>query len=283
LGLRVEQHESDYVDSESVRFSPDDDLVGGRLLLEKALDSGNLLYASITRGYKAGGFNTDGSLEFSRRLFEPETLWNMEIGFKGSLMDDRLVLSAALFRMQRSDVQISTAFQREGSSEFIDFIGNGAEGVNKGLELEMVFQASKNLRLLANVGLLDATFEDYINGDGENLDGRDQAQAPRYQLYVGAEYQLSDVWSANVNLEGKDEYYFSDSHAEESPDYTILNGSLMYSARNWDLSFWGRNLTDKDYFVRGFSFPNDSRDPTRTRWTQLGAPRQFGVTAKASF
>jgi outer membrane receptor protein involved in Fe transport len=281
--LRAERHESDYGDSETMRFSPDDDLVGGRLLLEKTLDSGNLLYASITRGYKAGGFNTDGSLESSRRLFEPETLWNMEFGFKGSLMDDRLALSAALFRMQRRDVQISTAFQREGSSEFIDFIGNGAEGVNQGLELEMVFQALEHLELSANLGLLGAKFEDYINGDGENLDGRDQSQAPNYQLYVAAAYQLSDAWSANVALEGKDKYYFSDSHAEESPSYTILNGSLTYSARIWDVSVWGRNLSDKDYYVRGFSFPNDSRDPTRTRWTQLGAPRQFGVTAKASF
>ena len=62
----------------------------GRLLIERSLDSGNLLYASLTRGYKAGGFNTDGTLDADLRLFDPETLWNMEIGFKGSLINDRL-------------------------------------------------------------------------------------------------------------------------------------------------------------------------------------------------
>ncbi|MEC8347031.1 MAG: TonB-dependent receptor, partial [Pseudomonadota bacterium] len=90
LGLRAEQHESDYTDSEAVRFAPDDDLIGGRLLLERFLASGNMLYMSFTRGYKAGGFNTSSSLDVDLREFDPESLWNMEAGFKGRLMDDRL-------------------------------------------------------------------------------------------------------------------------------------------------------------------------------------------------
>ena len=287
LGLRAEQHESRYDDSADVRFSPEDDLIGGRLLLERSLASGNLIYFSVTRGYKAGGFNTDGSLDADLREFDPETLWNMETGFKGRLMNERLALSAAVFLMQRRDVQIATSITRvrgNGSSEFIGFTGNGAKGVNQGLEVEAVFQASGRLQLSASVGLLDAEFEDYVNGDGENLDGRDQAQAPSYQFFVAADYRLSEALSLNINLEGKDDYYFSDGHAEKSPRYALWNSALRYSVQAWELSLWGRNLGNKDYFVRGFSFPNDPRDGyTNTRWTQLGAPRQFGLTAKASF
>jgi outer membrane receptor protein involved in Fe transport len=287
LGLRAEQHESDYADSADVQFAPDDDMTGGRLLVERTLASGNLLYASLTRGYKAGGFNTDGSLDADLRLFDPETLWNVEVGFKGSLVNDRLALSAALFRMQRRDVQVATSITRvrqDESAEFIQYTSNAAKGVNQGLEVEAVFQASDRLQLSANLGLLDTEYEDYVNGAGEDLDGRDQAQAPAYHFYLAADYQLADGLFLNVNLDGKDDYYFSAGHAEQSASYTLLNGALSYSTGGWDLSLWGRNLSDKDYFLRGFSFPNDPRDGySSTRWTQLGAPRQFGVTAKASF
>ena len=287
LGLRAEQHESSYRDSADVQFSPEDDLIGGRLLLERSLASGNLLYMSLTRGYKAGGFNTDGSLDADLREFDPESLWNMEVGFKGSLMDERLALSAALFRMQRRDVQISTSITRlreDGSAEFIGYTGNGAKGVNQGVEVEAVLQATDRLQLTASVGLLDAEFEDYINGSGEDLDGRDQAQAPAYQYYIAADYRFTQALRLNISLQGKDDYYFSDGHAERSPSYSLYNSALRYSVDAWELSVWGRNLGDKDYFVRGFSFPNDPRDGyTATRWTQLGSPRQFGVTAKVSF
>lgn len=287
FGLRVEEHESEYDDSEGVQFSPSDDLIGGRLLVEHTLASGHLLYASATRGYKAGGFNTDGSLEARLRMFEPEVLWNMEVGFKGVLLEDRLALSAALFRMQRRDVQISTSTKvpsSEGSTEFIAFTGNGAEGFNQGLEVELAFQASDRLRLTANLGLLHTEYEDYINGEGQNLDGRDQAQAPSYQFYLGGDYQLADNLRINVNLEGKDEYYFSDGHAEKSPSYALINTALSYEVNDWELSLWGRNLANRDYYLRGFSFENDPRDGyTATRWTQLGSPRQFGISAKTSF
>lgn len=287
VGLRAEQHESSYRDSAGMQFSPDNDLVGGRLLLERSLASGNLLYMSLTRGYKAGGFNTDGSLDADLREFDPESLWNMEVGFKGSLMDERLALSAALFRMQRRDVQISTSITRlreDGSAEFIGYTGNGAKGVNQGVEVEAVLQATDRLQLTASAGLLDAEFESYINGSGEDLDGRDQAQAPAYQYYFAVDYRFTQALRLNISLEGKDGYYFSDGHAERSPSYALYNGSLRYSVDAWELSAWGRNLGDKDYFVRGFSFPNDPRDGyTATRWTQLGSPRQFGVSAKVSF
>lgn len=287
LGLRAEQHESDYVDSEGVQYAPDDDLIGGRVLLEHTLASDGLLYASVTRGYKAGGFNTDGSLDAELRLFEPEVLWNMELGFKGELLDDRLKLSVALFRMQRRDVQIATSrtVQRpDGSAEFIGYTGNGAEGFNQGLEVELALRATDRLLVTANLGFLDTEFENYINGDGEDLDGRDQAQAPGYQFYVAGDYQLFDAVRLNLNIEGRDEYYFSDGHEEQSPSYALVNAALTYEVDNWELSLWGRNLGDRDYFLRGFSFPNDPRDGySNTRWTQLGSPRQYGISAIVSF
>jgi len=83
VGLRAEEHSSNYSDSESVSFAPDDNLLGGRVLLEKVVADGNLLYASLTRGYKSGGFNTSGSLDADLRLFDPENPVELRVWIQG--------------------------------------------------------------------------------------------------------------------------------------------------------------------------------------------------------
>ena len=246
-----------------------------------------MLYTSLTRGYKSGGFNTSGTLDEDLRLYDPETLWNLEAGYKAMLLDDRLRLAASVFRMQRRDIQIATSITRvraDGSAEFIDFVGNGAEGINQGVELEISLQATDRLKLAASLGVLDTEFEDYVDGAGQDLDGRDQAQSPGYQFYVAADYQLAPAWTVNLNIEGRDEYYFSDSHAERAASYELINASIGYRSAAWSASFYARNLADQEYEVRGFYFGNDPRDDYAARgFTQLGAPRQVGLSLRLDF
>ena len=210
------------------------------------------------------------------------------------LMDGRLSFRGAIFRMQRDDVQISTSTQREiddsGAVEFIAYTGNAAEGFNQGIEVELAFAATEKLSLFANVGLLDSEYQDYIDGSGRDLDGEDQAHAPAYQFFAGAQYRFNDNWSARIELEGKDDFYFSDTRDSpndrdhQSDSYELVNASVTYQAENWKASLWGRNLADEDYFVRGFYFGNDPRDfYTARQWTQLGEPRQVGLTLSADF
>jgi outer membrane receptor protein involved in Fe transport len=286
LGLRAERHSSRYEDSESVRFEPDDDLFGGRIVIERDTQTGRLVYGGVTRGYKAGGFNTDGTLDEARRLFDPESAWNFEAGYKGSWLDGRLRSRTSAFVMLREDMQVDTSFTVAvggGAVEFIDYQDNAAEGVNYGAEVELDYSASESTRLFASVGLLEAKLEDYINGSGDDLDGRDQAHAPAYTLFLGAEYDLSERFFTRVEIEGKDEFFFSNSHDLRSNRYELLNAVIGYEADGWNVRLWGRNLTDEDYFVRGFGFGNDPRDGYLFHgYTQLGEPRQFGVSFSLS-
>jgi outer membrane receptor protein involved in Fe transport len=288
-GLRVERHESEYSDSDPFAASPDDDMVGGRVVLEADVLKDALLYASASRGYKAGGFNTSGTLGPALREFAPEKLWNYELGLKGHWLDGRLSARAAVFTMRRDDVQVSTfvAIPRDdGSTEFIDLIDNAAEGRNTGVELELDWNPTQALSLSANVGWLDTEFQDFINGAGEDLDGHDQAHAPGYQFYVSAEYQFANRWYVRLEAEGKDEFYFTDgrrvapnSEDLKSDSYELLHAVVGYEAERWRAKVWGRNLTDEDCFVRGFFFGNDPRDfYTERGFTQLGAPRRYGVS-----
>jgi len=285
LGARIERHSSEYRDVYGIEFDPEDDLVGGRVLLERDFADGGLFYAGLTRGYKAGGFNIDGSLAADLRQYDPEVLWNIELGYKNTLFDDRLSLRATIFRMQREDVQTPTSTTRPivgtGAVEFIDYVGNAAEGVNQGIELELVYAATEELGLFANVGLLDTEFEDYIDNGGRDLDGREQAHAPSYQFFVGAQWQINPNWTFRVEVEGRDEFYFSNGHDEESRAYELVNVSLGYETARWSARFWGRNLGDESYFVRGFFFGNDPRDfYTARAFTQLGEPRRYGLSVR---
>lgn len=288
IGLRAEQFEADYRDNNLLGFSPSESLFGGKLALNYRTANDALFYLSASRGYKAGGFNTDGSLDADLREFGSEKLWNYELGHKAQYFDGRLETRTALFYMSREDMQIASSTTRirpDLSTEFIDYIGNAAAGNNYGLELSASWDASSRLNLYGNLGLLHSEYENFINSAGEDYSGREQAQAPSYQISLGGILSLNANLSLNLNLQSRDSYYFSDSHNAQSRAYSLLNASLDWQLlRNWRFSLWGRNLTDEDYFVRGFYFGNDPRDGyTAKTYTQLGEPRRIGLTLSADF
>ena len=287
LGLRVERYELDYEDSNDVEFDPDDTVVTGRAVLEYSTPADNLIYATISRGYKTGGANTDGTLPEELREFDAETQINFEVGYKGSYANGRGNLRGTLFYQLRDDVQASSSLVligAAGNSEFIQFTGNAADGENFGLELETTFALTEQINLFATLGLLETEFGDFINGNGENLDGRDQAQSPNYQFFAGVNYDFAPGWFARLELEGKDSYFVSESNSVRAPSYELVNATLGYQARNWSARLWGRNLGDQDVIVRGFFFGNDPRDGFTARpFTQLGEPRRYGVTVALDF
>ena len=289
LGVRGERHEAKYADSEGVRFDPNDTMAGGRVVLQHDLSATTMAYASVTRGYKSGGFNISGTLEPALRGYDPETLWNYEVGIKGLYLDDTLDVRAALFSMERKDVQVGTSVQisrPDGSVEFIDLVDNAAEGVNRGLELELSYQPLEQVTLFASLGLLDTEFRDFVNSSGEDLDGEAQAHAPDYQFHAGAEYRPLPGWFLRLEAEGQDAFYYSNSRRfvddvsdVRSERYTLVHASAGYEAERWSLKLWGRNLGDEDYTVRGYYFGNDPRDLyTERGFFQLGEPRRYGVT-----
>ena len=283
-GLRVERRDTIYRDSELLGFSPMETLWGGRVAAKYLLNSNTMAYASIARGYKAGGFNTDGTLDADLREFGEEFLIEYELGIKSSLLENKLHLKAAVFHDDRQDQQVKSSEGRirvNGSTEFVDFVGNAAEGSNNGMELEAVWYPSQQLGLTASLGLLDATFDSFVNSENQDLSGRDQAHAPGYMAHLAANYNLG-AWSLSVSLDAKDDFYFSDSHNVQSDPYELLNLNLSYSGERWSLIFWGRNLTNQDYAVRGFFFGEFGNDPRKgyapEPYVQYGEPRMVGVS-----
>ncbi|MFV0276656.1 MAG: TonB-dependent receptor, partial [Parahaliea sp.] len=224
-GLRIERRNSDYSDNNGVARGPDESLWGGRLQLAFHLDDDQMIYGGIAHGYRASGVNavilaSMGAFDDPQLLttmsqlqaFDDEALLNYEAGYKASLLAGALNLSAALFYMDRNDQQVkgSLVVQRDDNSvAFLDYISNAAEGENSGLELEIDWRASEQLSLYAHLGWLGTKFNKYINSEGQDLSGRDQAHAPNYQYATGGRYNFGGGFYARLDLEGTDEFYFS--------------------------------------------------------------------------
>ena len=296
-GLRVEQRSADYINSDGFIDSIDDTMAGGKLVLSYQQSDDSFWYGSINRGYKAGGANTDGSLPDELRTFDPEYLTNYELGYKVSLLNNDAYIRTAIFYMDRTDMQVKssqTIVRENGSAEFISYLGNAATGSNMGVEVEANWQLNELVELYGSLGLLDTEFNDYIDVDGNSLNGEEQAHAPNYQFNLGINIQANEHWLINISVDGKDEFYFSDTRFYngnrisendiKSKSVVLVNTSISYLSDDYQVKIWARNLTDEDYANRGFYFGNDPRDGyTAKQYTQLAEPLVFGVTLDYQF
>ncbi|MBV1904769.1 MAG: TonB-dependent receptor [Pseudomonadales bacterium] len=299
-GLRLERRSAKYDDNNTVSHENTDYFWGAHLTLEYHTDDNKLLYGKVSRGYKAGGVNSNPDLSTSFRKFEEERMWNLEAGLKGEYFDDKLQTQISIFYQFRRDMQVKQSLLEPISGDscpcsFEDFLSNAAKASNYGMELEVNWSANEILHLYGSLGLLEAEFNRFesfshvdanpITGQPVNLDGRKQAHAPRYQFAFGSELRVRENLALFVELEGKDKFKLSTRHEEQSRSYTLLNASITYYPEHWEISLWGRNLGNKKVIERGFgSFGNDPRKFYTTEpYYQYGAPRVLGVSAKYTF
>ena len=289
-GFRVEQYQGDYTDSNGFIEETDDVMVGGKIALEYQVIDRTMIYTSITRGYKAGGINSealakakdeglnlDADFFQQHTSFDPEYLWSGEFGVKGSSLDDKFTLRLAAFYMHRDNIQLK-AWQVEGQ-QFTGYVDNASSGSNYGLEVEGSYQLTEDLFLTGSAGYLNTEIDDFVTQSGLNQDGREQAQSPKYQYAFSARYNFTNELYGMIGVEGKDDYYFSDSHNSKAPSSNLVNLSLGYEADIWAVRAWARNVFDEEVPTRGFEFGNDPLDGYATHtYVQLGEPRVAGIT-----
>ena len=283
FGLRVEHRSTNYVDTTALEAGPSETMWGGELGVSRDHSAALTSYVSLSKGYKAGGFNL-GAVPPGRRDFGAEQLWSIEAGIKSSLAGEALMLNASIFYSRRDNQQVRTSFQLVPGdpASFVFFTDNAAKGKTRGVEADLRWLLSDAWEIYANIGLLDAKFEEFMAPQGD-LGGRGQAHAPRYTLAAGASYRNSNGFFARLDATARDEFYFDVSHDQKSNPYDLLNARVGYERDSWLLQFWVRNVFDKHYAVRGFYFGNEPPDFPNTLYTRLGDPRHWGVTIEKRF
>jgi len=187
VGLRFERWDADYNDSwvdnsyfdedfnpimvdGNNSFSPDENMLGGHVALSYDWSDELRGYARIARGFKAGGFNpslaavTDagivGPYGPEQISYDPEYLWNYEVGFKADWLDGTLQTDLSVFYMDRDDAQLSQSDQFGDPNAFI-FVTSNGEANSYGVEFSSVWQATDSLRLHGLLGLLETEIDEW--------------------------------------------------------------------------------------------------------------------------
>lgn len=291
-GVRVEEWQSDFTDFTNLELANSETLFGGQVSLESLVHPNHLSYITLARGYKAGGFNSDPDISEENRTYKTETNNTLEIGLKSNLLNDSMATRLAAFYTQRKDQQVKSSYiipatDPSAAPEFQDYIANAAEGKNYGLEAELNWSITPSVQWLASIGVLKTEFTDYeyeTSGGTFSKTGREQAHAPSWSANTSIITRITSNISVSVTAEGKDRFYFSDSHDEQSKAYGLIHAQVKYEKDQLEVALSGRNLSNEEYATRGFGFGNNPVNKwSDTQHIQLGEPRLISLSAKYHF
>lgn len=257
-----------------------------------------MTYATVSKGYKAGGYNIQmfseviqDSLKQSRPSmpgvptskpsgentlsqtvsYKPEITWNYEIGMRGDFFDKKLHAELALFYMNIQDLQL-TQFVTGGSGRMLS---NAGKGRSMGAEVSLTAMITKELTLDANYGYTHATFTNYNDGKND-YKGKYVPYTPRNTFSVAATYSVLtgrnfiQQVSLTASYNGCGNIYWTEMNDIEQPFYGLLNAKLSLRHKGTRLEIWGRNLTCEKYGA--FYFESFGKS-----FVQRGKPLTFGA------
>jgi len=218
-----------------------------------------LLYAKVSRGHRAGGYNMRGTTETDLGTFEPERVTAYEVGGRAELADNRLWFSFALYRSLFDDIQLRQQVPIPGGALTLRLTQNGGEARIDGGELEVTALLG-NLRLAGALGIADAKYTrlDPLV-DGVTLDSN-FLQTPDATFFMAADRPIM-VGFGEINLHAdcscrdSTPFAYDPQSLARQDAYGLFN--LMITAqfrRNLELTLWVRNLADQRYIVRAVDY-----------------------------
>lgn len=245
-----------------------------------------LVYASVSRGVKSGGFFS-GVATNSGQLqpYDPESLIAWEVGVKQRLPGADLSWSGSAFYYDYSDVQ---TFIRDTSGGLpIQRLGNVDEATIYGLDLDATWSPSalSGLDITAGLGFLHTELGAFASSGGAVAAGNELPDAPEVSFNASAVYTVAvgDSLDARFQIDG---HYAGDMFKDALNDpliatetYWVWNGrASLLSGSDWDISIWGKNLADERYVTQGVN-----NLALGIGFRVYGAPRTFGVSFTRSF
>jgi len=285
LGIRYDYEKASddytaYKDSQGGRQSLGGDFlsklsfsqVTPKFTLQYTLPSYQMFYASITRGYKTGGFNTSFERD-EDRSFQPEYSWNYEIGAKGRFWENRIRAELCFFYIDWRNQQIYQILP----SGIGQMLKNAGHSQSKGIELSLQGNLWKGFTLQANGGITDAVFLDYVQSDKVNYSGNYIPFVPDQTFGLAANYRipirskLMDNLSINLQYTGTGKLYWAEDNKVTQPYYGLLNGKISAAKGNATVSLWAKNITNAEYVAYAFAMGAQ-------QYAQKGRPFTAGIS-----
>jgi len=295
-GLRWYQFDIKSVNNETQSFEPaqgfsptfevDDDKVTGKVNLTYRFDDDTLVYGTVSQGFRPGGTNDVAFIRVGEPPpppgFGPDELTNYELGWKTSVIDNRIDFNGAVFYIDWQDLQTSTF---DADSPFV-VVRNAGEAEITGIEFDVSATPVDGVFIQAAGSYQNAEYATDVPGGDPDMPFAKKGQAvplvPDFQLGVLAEY----TWQVFGNKEAmiRGDWAYMDERNILPNDvandikldsYNLFGMRLGLDAENWTVALFVKNLLDEDNAA--FDGINSGQDP---RAIITARPRTIGIQAQ---
>ena len=253
-------------------------------------------YASISQGFKSGGWDMRGDAALVPQTvngYQPETVTTYELGLKGTAFDRRMSFASAAFYSDFQDQQITTqqvaTLPAVGIASVVD---NAGASTIYGFEFEGRALITDSITSNVSVGYLKNEFDQFITRvtgvpvDISNL--REPQNSPEWSAFWGVTW-TGDLAGGELNITPSISYR-SDYHLFDAPDpildqdaYTLVDLAAIWTAPNghYQVALTGKNLTDEEYKVGGYNFAGATFNNSISAF--YGPPRTFSASVTVRY
>ena len=262
-----------------------------------------MLFASIGRGFKSGGFNVEATspTQFAAGIrFRPETVTSYEAGVKAEFLNRRARLNVTGFYQKFKDFQVFTFTNVVvgGVTRSSTTLSNAGQVSSKGIESEFTLAPVDGLTLSATYTYNISKFDSYPGGGDRyngvllDADGVQTPYAPKHKAYLAVDYSTGVLPWANLSVHFGYSMQSSQNFdpkvvnplyhdAYFLPSYDLADARISLAAPDngaWSISLWSKNLFDKQYL----KFINRTA-LLGTTAVMYGEPRSYGATLRYKF
>ncbi len=233
------------------------------------------LYSTISKGFKSGGVTRFGAEGIP---YDPEIVWNYEVGVKADLLDNRLRVNAAAFYMDWSDMHVGFLVPQLGESAGGRVVSNADSAFSKGVEMSLTALPMDNLIVNFNVGYLKAELEKATVFIRDNvcdnrppstecnhvLDGSPTPLSPKWTLSADAEYtfnispnydgfaRLEWTYRAKVHRSQVEDLLQEDGFPWEVPSYDFFNLRAGVRHENFTITGYAENVFNSHFYQNAY-------------------------------
>ncbi len=235
-------------------------------------------YATIAKGYKAGGFNATIERD-EDETFDPEYSVNYETGFKFSGLENKLILNTSLFYIHWKNQQV---VQSVPSGRGI-MIKNAGKSTSKGFEIETMYRVTPEFNFALNYGYTKAEFVTYKYDEQTDYSKNKLPLIPEYTLGAVANYKWKlqnekikyVLFNLNYTRYGK--YYWTSDNTDYQKPYGILNANVSMKLKKASIGLWAKNLTNENYIKYYFTIST-----LNNAYAEPAKPVTFGAFVKVN-
>jgi iron complex outermembrane receptor protein len=243
------------------------------------LNDARMVYASVARGFKAGGFNPASPA--GSEAYGEEHTWNVEGGIKTAWANGRVIANASVFFIDWSDLQLNLPNPQVPAQFYVANVGSAS---SRGLELELTARPMAGVDIFSSFGYNRARFGDNTTSSGLDVSDNAIPFTPDYTVAVGA--QVTRDVNSWLSLYGRGEitasgaFHYDDTNLASQDAYSIANFRAGARSSRIFAEWWIRNAFDTRYVPLAFAYPGLAPSGFVG---EPGRPRTFGISAGVTF